>query len=117
MNKAASYAILISVAVVSLGVFIVGLVFLNIYCKSHMCPNHSKLPPGGQATCNKSADDLFQSMEVTTVNETGPYPIVTYVFNKEPARIFTEEKFEDRFESTRYHTLYMTLLTGAVFYK
>jgi len=90
---------------------------LNVYCKGHACPSETNLEPGAQSSCNISADDLYYSLEVECYNESVSFlPLSTYVFNKQPARIYANETFDGKLEETRSFMFYINLVPQAEYH-
>ena len=55
-------------------------------------------------------------MSSKCILKTNLRPVTTYVFNKEPARIFVDQKFERQLEQTSYDHFYVDMVPNAVYH-
>jgi len=116
MNSSLFRGISFGVVFLGIALFTVGLVFYAVFCKPQSCWTQSLLIPGAQASCNKTVDDSFHEFQVLSKNESSSLPVTTYVFNKELARIFVDQKFEEHIEEARYHSFYVDMVPNAVYH-
>jgi len=93
--------------------FIVGCVLFSVFTLPYSCPSARVLRPGGQGSCNRSMNDMYYDAEVTSDN--GTSSLVTYVFNKEPKRIFVEEHFDRVLRNEDYAIIYVPSIPDAVY--
>jgi len=94
-------------------VFIAGIVLLCVYAVPYQCPNMHVLYPGDQGSCNKTAQDTYYSAEVTLTN--GSSSLVTYVFDKEPKRIFVDKNYSFKLENENDFRFYIPMVAGSVY--
>jgi len=91
--------------------FIVGVVLLSLFVVPYQCPNMDVLIPGGQGSCNRTDGDYYKA-EITSSN--GTSSLTTYVFDKEPKRIYVDEKFVHSIKSSTLR-IDMPMVEGAVY--
>jgi len=93
----------------------VGFILMLIYLPPYDCEDDYILKPGGQSSCNITKD-WFESgsVEVEIDNETTTgAKLQTFVFNKEPTRIFVNETYKWDLEEDTGRTRYFYLPTIA----
>jgi len=96
--------------------FILGFVFLVVFCISQLCSDLYTVGPGGQSSCNITNGDYPNGVvEVEIVNSTvAGARLQTLVFTKEPQRVYVEETFTYHLEdkSSRYRYYYIPSVRG-----
>jgi len=91
-------------------VFAAGIVLVSVFGPPYDCPNLSVLPPGCQASCKRTASDMFYSAEATT--DSHNTSLVTYVFNKQPERSFFEQNYTWNLKKQTSGKFHMGLMHG-----
>ena len=97
-----------------------GFILMLVFLPSYDCQDESILKPGGQSSCNISKGWYESgSVEVGIENKsTAGAKLQTYVFNKEPTRVFENETFKWDLEeqSGKTRTFYLKLVSSAKYY-
>jgi len=98
---------------------LLGFIFVGVYCIPEYCEDVMILTPGGQSCCNITNGDYPSgSVEVDLgVDASSKAKPQTYVFNKQPQRVYVEQVFqfnlEDESGRSRYY--YIDSVSGTEF--
>ena len=99
--------------------FILGFIFLAIFCITENCGDLYMVGPGGQSSCNITNGDFPNGgVEVEIANNTvAGARLQTFVFTKEPQRVYVDETFSYRLEdkSSTYRYYYIPSVSGTQF--
>jgi len=90
---------------------IIGFIFVGVFCIPDSCEDVLTLTPGGQSCCNVSNGDYPSgSVEVELgVDTSNKSKLQTFVFNKQPQRVYVDQVFqfnlEDESGRSRYYDI------------